>query len=131
MSIPPTDVESRFARQRVRVGDIESDAGTGTCVTNAVTINRMAGVITTEALTTAAGSTQAITLTSDHIEAGDMVQATCDPGASAGTPTVANVTVTASTAAILLKNIHATNALTAAVKIYFLVIKPRSTAIPV
>jgi hypothetical protein len=131
MAISTADVDGKNAKLRVRVGDIEADAGTGTCVTNAVSINRMAGVITTESLTTTAGSTQTITLTCDHIVAGDMVLAVCDPLTSAGTPSVANVAVSASTAVVLLKNIHGSVALNAAVAIYFLVIKPRSSAVAV
>lgn len=108
---------SVFDMARLKLG-----AGTGTASSNAVTINRAAGVITTEALTTAAGATQAITLTSNKILAGDAVMAVVDPGASTGTPTVANVAVSASTAVVLIQNIHASVALNAAVKVYFMVI---------
>jgi len=43
------------------------DKAPGTCVANAVTINKSAGVVTTEALTTAGGAAQAITLTNSLI----------------------------------------------------------------
>lgn len=54
-------------------GRIDADSGTGTCVTNAVTISKMAGVITTEALTTVAGSSAVIALTNTLIAVGDLV----------------------------------------------------------
>lgn len=106
----------------VNIARLKLGAGTGTASSNAVTINRAAGVITTETLTTAAGATQVITLTSNKIRAGDMVFAIVDPATSTGTPSIANVAVSASTAAILVKNIHASVALNAAIKIYFLVL---------
>lgn len=127
-----SDVHAAHEHQRVRIKALEMKTGAGTCSSNAVTINDVyAGVITTESLTTAAAATQAITLTCDGIEAGDLVFAQCDPASSAGTPEVANVAVSASTAVILLRNAHATAALNAAVKIYFLIVKPRSSMIPV
>lgn len=115
--------ESSMQRQQVSVGQLQIGMGTGTASSNAVTINNGSGVITTEALTTTAGSTQAITLTNNRIAAGDIVFAIVDPASSAGTPTVANVAVSANTAVILVKNIHGSNALNAAIKIYFMVVK--------
>lgn len=106
----------------VNMARIKPGFGTGTASSNAVTINRAAGVITTEALTTAAGATQAITLTSNKILAGDAVFAVVDPATSAGTPTVANVAVSGSTAVILVRNAHASAALNAAIKIMFFVV---------
>lgn len=109
--------QSVFNVARLKVG-----FGTGTCSSNAVTINTASGLITTESLSTAAGSTQAITLTSNKIQTGDIVMAMVDPGSSAGTPTVVNTAVSASTAVFLVKNVHATNALNAAIKIMFVVL---------
>lgn len=106
----------------VNVARLKPGFGTGTASSNAVTINRAAGIITTEALTTAAGASQAITLTSNKILAGDAVFAVVDPNGSTGTPTVSNVAVSASTAVILVKNDHASAALNAAVKIMFFVV---------
>lgn len=117
-----TGENSAFAEQIVDMARIKVGFGTGTASSNAVTINRASGIITTEALTTAAGATQAITLTSNKIQAGDAVMAIVDPASSAGTPVVANVAVSASTAVVLVKNIHASDALNAAIKIYFVVL---------
>ncbi len=49
------------------------DKGASTCVANAVTISKNAGVITTEALTTAGGASQAITLINTLIGASSVL----------------------------------------------------------
>jgi hypothetical protein len=117
-----TGTSTRSQAEIMAAARLQLGAGTGTAASNAVTINRAAGVITTEALTTAAGATQAITLTSNKIRAGDMVFAVVDPNGSAGTPVVVNVAVAASTATILVQNVHASAALDAAIKIMFFVV---------
>jgi hypothetical protein len=104
-------------------GRIKGDVGTGTCVSNAVTINKMAGVITTEALTTAGGASQAIVLTDSVIAVGDIILVTL----AAGTNTVKNITLqavaTASTGTITIFNNTAATALNGTLIINFLVIK--------
>lgn len=110
-------VDGLTAKSRLKV-----TPGTGTASSNAVTVNAAAGVITTEALSTAAGATYTCTLSSSKIEAGDMVFATVDPNGSAGTPILANVAVSAGQAVIIVKNDHASAALDSAVKIYFFVL---------
>jgi hypothetical protein len=97
--------------------------GSGTATGNTVTINNGSGVITTAALSTAAGATQSIVLNNNRIAVGDMIQATLDPNGSAGTPIVANATITAGVATMVVQNIHASAALNSAVKIYFLINK--------
>ncbi len=52
---------------------IVTDKTTGTCTSNAVTIDKQSGVITTEALTTAAGASQAITLTNAKIATSSVI----------------------------------------------------------
>lgn len=96
--------------------------GFGIATGNTVTINNASGIVTTASLTTAAGATQAITVNSTKIQAADAVLATVSPNGSTGTPVVANVTVTAGQAVVLLQNIHASVALNAAVKVMFLVV---------
>ena len=55
-------------------GSILLDRGTATSTAGAATINHQAGVITTEALTTAAASAYAFTLTDSRITAASIVQ---------------------------------------------------------
>lgn len=117
--------DSRMQNQQVSIGRLE--LGMGTATGNSVTINNGSGVITTAALTTAAGATQAVTLTNSNIAVGDIVLAQVDPNGSAGTPVVANVAITAGQAVITLQNIHASAALNSAVKVYFQLIKAGNT----
>lgn len=97
--------------------------GTGTAVTNAVTINAKAGVITTEALTTAGGGNQAITLTNSKISVGDMIFVQV----AGGTNTVQNITFKATAAAgsatITVYNNTAATALNGTIILNFYVIK--------
>lgn len=121
-----TGENSRSAAEVFNMARLKVGSRTGTCSSNAVTVNAASGVITTEALTTAAGSTYTCTLTSNKITAGAMVYAIVDANGSAGTPALANVTVTGAshTAAFIVQNIHSSTQLNSAVKIYFLVNTP-------
>lgn len=104
-------------------GRIKGDVGTGTCVSNAVTISKMAGVITTESLTTAGGANQALVLTNTLIAAGDIILITL----AGGTNTTKNITLqavaTANTGTITVYNNTAATALNGTLIINFLVIK--------
>lgn len=94
--------------------------GTATSTANAATINAQTGMITTEALTTAAGATYTMTLTNSYISASSIVLVTVGKGTdTAGMPTVAFVTPAAGSAVIILQNIHAANALNGTIKIGF------------
>lgn len=104
-------------------GSINTDSGTGTCSSNAVTISKMAGVITTESLSTAAAGSQAITLTNTLIAAGDLVILT----KAGGTNTRRNFHVEAvagsGSATITIYNTEPTNALDGTIILNFLVLK--------
>lgn len=65
-----------------------SETGTGTCETNAVEINKRNGKITTEALTTAAGATQAITLANDRVTANSVAVVSLVRYTGAGIPII-------------------------------------------
>ncbi len=66
--------------------------GTATCASNAATLNTRSGQITTESLTTAAGSTQNLTITNSTVDAGDAIILTLAGG---GTNTVTNISLVA------------------------------------
>lgn len=87
------------------------DRGTGTEAANAVTINAQVGVITTSALTTAAGSSYAITLTNNKIATTNVVLISV----MGGTNTTKAVTISATagngTSAISINNIDPAAAL--------------------
>lgn len=70
-------------------GKIERVAGAATCSSNAATIDAQIGVITSESLTTAAGSGQALTITCSQCAATDVIQVSRNGGTSAnGTPVI-------------------------------------------
>src|SRR6185295_12762684 len=95
------------------------DKTTGTCVANAVTISRNAGVITTEALTTAGGASQAITLTNTMITTASVIL--CQ--VQGGTNTTQNITLVAvpgaNSAVITIYNNTAATALNGTIIIGF------------
>ena len=99
-------------------------SGTVTAAAGAATLNTIQGVVTTEALTTAAGGEYTLTLTNSQIAAGDFVLATADAATSAGTPGIGGCAVSAGQVVITVTNLHAANAFNAAIKIGFLVVKP-------
>ena len=104
-------------------GPIEVTGGTVTLSSNAGTLSKMAGVITTEALTTAAGSGQALTITNTLVAATDIIMVVRLGGTSAnGTPIMKVVPGTGSFV-VTLDNKHASAAFNGTFIIGFLVIK--------
>ncbi len=105
---------------------IELDTGTKTAsaTAGAATLNKMAGVITSESLTTAAGADYTLTLTNSDIAAADQVFASVQLGsATTGMPTVTTVSPAAGSVVVVVQNIHATAALNGTIKISFSVFK--------
>ena len=100
------------------------NGGTATAVAGAATLNAMQGIITTEALSTAAAGEYTLTLTNSYVAVGDFVLATADAASSAGTPGIGGCTVTAGQVVITVTNLHAATAFNAAIKIGFRVMKP-------
>lgn len=108
------------------VGSITLDTGTktATATAGAATLNKQAGVITSEALTTAAGATYTLTLTNSVIGATDQVFASVAYGtATAGMPAVTRVTPGSGSVVIIVQNIHASAALDGTIKIAFAVLQ--------
>lgn len=116
-----TGTESRMQKQRVSIGEVQP--GLGTATGNSVTINNGAGIVTTAALSTAAGATQAITVSNNRVAVGDLVLASVDANGSTGTPVVTSAAITANQIVVTLQNIHASVAFNGALKVYFLVLK--------
>lgn len=99
---------------------VDSGTKTATATTGAATLNKNAGVVTSEALTTAAAATYTLTLTDSAIAAADQVLASVQLGtATTGTPTIATVTPAAGSVVIVVQNIHASAALNGTIKITF------------
>lgn len=112
--------------EQVAMGQLQMGMGSSTG-TLTPTINTGAGIITTTSLSTAAGATQAVTLTNSRVAAGDMVQCTVDPGTSTGTPTCANAKVTAGTVVFTIQNIHSATALNNTVNVMWMINKAGNT----
>ena len=93
----------------------------GTATSGAATLNNAsAGTITTESLSTAAGSTYTLTLTSNLIKATSLVFASVWLGsASAGTASITHITPANGSVTIQVKNIHASAAFNGTLKIGF------------
>lgn len=91
-------------------GTINADSGTVTLSTNAGTVSKMAGVITTEALTTAAGASQALTITNTLCASTSLVLVTRAGGTSAGGTPVIKAVPGSGSFVITLDNKHASAA---------------------
>lgn len=101
-----------------------SGTKTASATSGAATLNQPSGVITSEALTTAAAATYTLTLTNTKIVATDIVLVSVAYGtATAGAPVVQLVTPGAGSVVVILKNVHASSALDGTVKISFAVVK--------
>lgn len=108
------------------VDSVKLDSGTKTAAATAgaATLNKSAGVITSESLTTAAAASYTLTLADTRIAAADQVFASVQLGTStAGTPQIVNVTTSANQVVVVVKNIHATDAFNGTIKISFVVFK--------
>lgn len=103
---------------------IGSGTKTATATAGAATLNKCAGKVTSEALTTAAAATYTLTLTNSRIAAADIVLASVAYGTSTtGTPAVCRATAAAGSVTIVVQNVHASAALNGTIVISFLVVK--------
>lgn len=95
------------------------DHGTATASSGAATCNHTSFWITSESITTAAGSTYTLTLANSHVHTNTGVFASVALGASTtGLPQVVSVdTSTDGTVVIIVKNIHASAAFNGAIYI--------------
>lgn len=121
-----TGTVSQFKDQNLQAERLDLKNGTGTCSTNAVTINAAAGVITTESLTTAAGSSQAITLTNSFIASTDMLFVHQNGGTSTTGTLEINSVPGSGSATITLTNRHASAAFNGTFILAFLVVKKQA-----
>lgn len=110
------------AVQTTLLTQVDVAQGSATSTAGAATINGQTGVITTEALSTAAGSTYTMTLTNGSINANSIVIPTVAKGtATTGEPVVQFVTPAAGSVVILIRNNSAATAFNGTIKIGFVV----------
>ena len=102
------------------------DRGTTAAVAGAATLNTSVGIVTSESLTTAAGSTYTLTLADSEVtsSAQTLVQAVLG-SATTGVPYVLSITPGGGTLTIVVKNIDPSAALNGTIKIIFHVMAPQ------
>lgn len=103
-------------------GLVTFDTGTASAVAGAATLSKASGTITSEALTTAAGSDYVLTLTNTLVSATSKVFVSVDNGTNTTEGIAVNrVTPGAGSVVIRVRNTHAASALNGTIKINFLV----------
>lgn len=103
------------------LNDRKSDNTTNvvTLSSNAGTLSKVYGTITTESLTTAAGSAQALTITNTLCTADSMVTAVISGYSGTGIPVISKITPASGSFVITVHNVAAAAALNAALTIKF------------
>lgn len=104
-------------------GKLSVDVGAATMSSNAATLSQIAGKVTSEALTTAAGSAQDLVLTNTLVAAADLVVATINGGTNTNGSVEVKAVPTANTITFTLTNRHASAAFNGTFVIGFVVIK--------
>jgi hypothetical protein len=102
---------------------LDTGTKTATASSGAATLNKSSGIITTEALTTAAGSDYTLVLTNSKIAAGDNALVSIDSNGSTGLPLLYSAKCTSNTLTVIVRNAHASAAFNAALKIGFAILK--------
>jgi hypothetical protein len=87
--------------------DSAAVAATGNDTTQTATVTKMAGVVTTGALTTAANNTTDVVLTLTGVAAGDLVFVTLNGGNNTASVDVFSATCTTNTITVKLRNVSA------------------------
>lgn len=97
---------------------------TATATAGAATLHKLAGVITTESLTTAGVANYTLTVTNNTVVATDQVFASVTNGTnSVGNPGVLQVKAAAGSLQVVIRNFDPTVALSGTLKVSFVVIK--------
>lgn len=103
--------------------NIDLDSGTATLSSNAATLTKWSNVITTESLTTAAGASQALTLTLTGVAAGDLAFVTKCGGTNTRRNYQLEAVTTSNTITVTVYNTEPTNALNGTLKFNVWVLK--------
>lgn len=99
-----------------------NETQTAAATSGAATLNTVKGVITSEALTTAAAAVYTLTLTDSKIAAASVVMASLANGTNTqGIPVIEKVTPAAGSVVITVRNNHASQALNGTLKVAFAV----------
>lgn len=125
MPTGPEVNNDHYRNQRLSMQGIATEVGTATASSAAATLSDLAGLITTEALTTAQNAIYALVITNTKVAAGDLVFASVRDGTNTqGTPMIGQVKPAAGSLTIEVINKHATaEALNGTLEIAFFVVK--------
>ena len=121
-----TGTEKQFQEMGLRSGVLIQRNRVATATAGAATLNEAgSGVITSEALVTAANALYTLTLTNNMVGAADIVLASVAYGtATTGSPVVTRITPAAGSVVIIVRNgVTGDAALNGTIKVSFLVIK--------
>lgn len=111
-------------------GPVVSEAGftagtgtkTATATAGAATLSKVSGVVTSEALTTAAAAAYTLTITNTLVSATSIVLASvCFGTSTTGVPVISRITPGANSIVIVITNEHASAALNGTIKVSFVV----------
>lgn len=123
--LPATGPGLGYGTAAVPLNSIQLDSGTKTAAATAgaATLNKSSGVVTSEALTTAAAGTYTMTITNSKVAAADVVQVTLAKGTSTtGAPALISATPGAGVITLVIQNVG-TVALNGTIKAMFTVFK--------
>lgn len=127
-----TGLMSERGGQRFAIGMLDIDSGAVSAVAGAATLNNQgAMVITSEALTTAAGADYVLTLTSNSIAATDMIFASVANGTNTTEGMAINRVQPAAGSAIIRVRNTGAGAWNGTIVISVLIVKQRQTPIPI
>lgn len=100
------------------------DFGTATATSGSATVNTLAGLITTESLTTAAGAVYTLTVNNNKISSSDLIFVSVNNGSNTGgSPTLTTVSPANGSFVVKIQNIHATAAFNGTLVVSFFVVK--------
>lgn len=128
-----TGQQADAQNERVLVGRLDVDTATATASSGAATVATCGmAVVTSEALTTAAGSDYTLTLTWPDPVAGDVAVASVASGTNTqGDLLLGATTVSNGQVVQVVRNGHATQALNGTIVISLLLLKKRQTPVPI
>ena len=103
---------------------LDEGAKTATATAGAATLSKSSGIVTSEALTTAAGASYVLTVTDTQVAAADMVFVSVALGTSTtGVPVVTTARANAGALVITVRNIDAAAAFNGTIRVSFMVLK--------
>ena len=116
---------AQFVKQAQGQPFSSSYLGTATASAAAATCNSRAGLITSEALTTAGLAAYTLTVTCDHAGVDSIIFASLQQGTNTqGTLGIATITPAAGSFVVIVRNLHASQALNGSIKIAFSIENP-------